>query len=49
MRDADRVLLNDWALVKVGRDVMGRGTDQLYAALIGLLVGISTLEAWQKE
>src|SRR5690606_21424985 len=48
MGDAHRVLLDDRAFVQVCRHVMRRRADQLYAALIGLLVGIGALEARQE-
>src|SRR3546814_12597660 len=47
MGDTHRVLLDDRAFVQVCRHVMRRRADQLYAALVGLLVGIGTLEARQ--
>ncbi len=40
MGDAGDVLLDDRTLVEIGGDVMRRRADQLYAALIGLLVGV---------
>ncbi len=48
MGDAGDVLLDDRTLVEIGGDVMRRRADQLYAALIGLLVGVRPLERRQE-
>ena len=49
VRDADDVLLDDRALVEVGRDVVGRGADELDAAVVRLVVGLGALEAGQER
>ena len=46
--DAHRVLLDDRAFVEIGGDVMGRGANQLHAALIGLLVRVGALEGGEE-
>lgn len=45
---ASNALLNDGALVQVGRDEMGRSTDNLDAAVVGLVVGLGALEGGQE-
>ena len=47
--DADHVLLDDRALVEVGRDEVRRRADQLHAAGVRLLVGVRALEAGQER
>ncbi len=46
--DANHVLLDDRALVEVGRHVVGGGADQLHAAGVCLVVGLGALEARQE-
>lgn len=43
------ILFDDWALVQIGRHVVGSGTDELYPALMGLCVGPSALEGRQER
>src|SRR3954452_18004513 len=47
--DPDHVLLDDRALVEVGRHVMRGRADQLHAAVERLLVGPGTLELGRNE
>ena len=46
--DALDVLVDDWPLIEVARDVMRGGADQFDAALMGLVVRPRTLEARQE-
>lgn len=46
--DAGHTLLDDGALVQVSRNEMRRRTDDLDAALVCLVVGLGSLEGWQK-
>ncbi len=48
MGHAYDVLLDDRPLVEVLRHVVGRRTDQLYAAILRLLVGPAARERRQK-
>lgn len=48
MVDASNALLNDGALVQVGCDEVGRGTDDLDAAVVGLVVRLGALERGQE-
>src|SRR5256885_11381426 len=41
---AGHVLLDDRALVQVGRPIVGRVANQLHAAVMGLVVGLGALE-----
>ena len=45
----DDFLLDDRALVEVGRDVVGSCTNQLDAAVVGLVVRARALEPWQER
>lgn len=45
---ANNILLDDGALVKIARDKVRRGPDELHAAVIGLVVGLGALEGRQK-
>ena len=47
--DADDVLLDDRALVEVGRHVVRRGPDELDTAVVRLVVGLGALEARQER
>lgn len=46
--DPRNALLNDGALVEVGRDEVGRGPNDLYTAVVGLVVGLGALEGGQE-
>ena len=46
--DAHGVLFDDRAFVEIGGDIMGCRTDQLHAALIGLLVRVGALEGGEE-
>lgn len=48
MADTYGVLLDDWPFVEIGRHVVRRGTHDLHAPVVGLVVGLGTLEAWQE-
>jgi len=49
MGDADDVLLDDGTVVEDFGYVMARSTNQLYAALKGLMIWTSANEGWQKR
>ena len=49
MRDARHVLLDDGAGVELGRDVVGRGSDDLHAALPGLPVRVGADEGGKER
>ncbi|MCY1242428.1 hypothetical protein D9M72_553880 [compost metagenome] len=49
MVHAEHFLLDDWTLVQVCRDVMRGGSDELHAAVIGLVVRLGTLETGQER
>ena len=49
VRHALDVLLDDRALVEVAGDEVGRRTDQLHAACVGLVVGPAPLNPGRKE
>jgi hypothetical protein len=46
--DASDPLLDDGALVEIGRDDVGGGADDFDAAVIGLVVGLCADEAGQE-
>lgn len=46
--DPSHALLDDGALVQVGRDEVGRGADDLDTAVVGLVVGLGALERGQE-
>ena len=45
MRDASDTLFNDGAVVEDFGDIVRGGADELYAALIGLVVGLRAYES----
>lgn len=49
MVDAGDALLDDGAFIEVRRDKVCSGTDNLDAALVGLVVGLGTLERRQER
>ena len=49
MGDADDILLDDWTVVEDFGDVVAGGSDQLYAALEGLVVGSGADEGGEKR
>jgi len=46
--DPNDVLLNDGALIQVTGDEMGGGTDDFHTTIVGLVVGLGTLERRQE-
>ena len=42
------VLLDDWALIEVSRDIVRGGADDFDAAVMRLVIRLGTLEAGQK-
>jgi hypothetical protein len=48
MANAFDVLLNDGTLVEICGNIMGCGTDQFYAARMGLMIWLRPLEARQE-
>lgn len=48
MRDSLSFLLYNRALVEIGRHIMRRCTDEFDAAVIGLVIGLSTFETRQE-
>lgn len=48
MVDTGDTLFNNGALIQIGRDKVGRGADNLNAAVVGLVVGLGALEGGQE-
>ncbi|MNE35943.1 hypothetical protein D3C80_1297320 [compost metagenome] len=49
MGDAFYFLDNDWAFVQIAGHIVSGGADDLYAALVGLLIWTSAFEARQER
>ena len=49
MGDAGGFLFDDRTFIEVRGDIVGRGADQLDAALMGLVIGLGPLERGQER
>ena len=49
MRDAGDILFDDGAGIEVCRDIVARGTDDLHAPLVGLMIGLRPDEGRQER